>query len=79
MFDSLSDRLDGIFGKLRSKGKLTEKDVAQVRHELRVTLLEDDVNVIVARNFINRVKDRAIGAEVKKSPTTGPTVMKIDN
>jgi signal recognition particle subunit SRP54 len=79
MFDSLSDRLDGIFGRLRSKGKLTEKDVDEVCRELRVALLEADVNVVVARNFIKRVKERAIGAEVTKSLSPAQQVIKIVN
>ena len=67
MFESLSDRFDGIFHKLRSRGKLTDKDIDEVARELRVALLEADVNVRVARDFINRVKERAQGAEVAKS------------
>jgi signal recognition particle subunit SRP54 len=79
MFDSLSDRLDGIFGRLRSKGKLTERDVDEVCRELRVALLEADVNVVVARNFIKRVKERAIGVEVTKSLSPAQQVIKIVN
>jgi len=67
MFDTLADRFDGIFHKLRSRGKLTDKEIDEVCRELRVALLEADVNVLVARNFIRRVKERAQGAEVTKS------------
>ena len=56
MFDTLADRFDGIFTKLRSRGKLTDKEIDEVCRELRVALLEADVNVVVARNFIRRVK-----------------------
>ena len=71
MFDALTDRFDGIFTKLRSRGRLTEKDIDEVCREIRVALLEADVNVRVARNFIDRVKERAPGAEVAKSLTPG--------
>jgi signal recognition particle subunit SRP54 len=79
MFDSLSDRFDGIFSRLRSKGKLTEKEIDEVCRELRVALLEADVNVVVARNFIKRVKERALGAEVAKSLSPAQQVIKIVN
>jgi signal recognition particle subunit SRP54 len=79
MFEALSDRFDGIFRKLRSRGKLTDKDVDEVARELRVALLEADVNVRVARDFINRVKERARGAEVTKSLTPAQQVIKIVN
>ncbi len=79
MFDSLADRFDGIFSRLRSKGKLTEKEIDEVCRELRVALLEADVNVVVARNFIKRVKERALGAEVAKSLSPAQQVIKIVN
>jgi signal recognition particle subunit SRP54 len=79
MFESLSDRFDGIFHKLRSRGKLTDKDIDEVARELRVALLEADVNVRVARDFINRVKERAQGAEVAKSLSPAQQVIKIVN
>ncbi|MET0275388.1 MAG: signal recognition particle protein [Acidimicrobiia bacterium] len=79
MFDSLSDRFDGIFKKLRSRGKLTDKEIDEVARELRVALLEADVNVKVARNFIARVKERAAGAEVAKSLSPAQQVIKIVN
>ena len=77
MFDALSDRFDGIFKRLRGRGKLTEKDVDEVAREIRVALLEADVNVKVVRSFINRVKERANGAEVTRSLSPAQQVIKI--
>ncbi len=77
MFDSLSARLGGIFDKLRSKGRLTEDDVNVALREVRIALLEADVNLKVVKTFIARVKERAVGAEVMKSLTPGQHVIKI--
>ncbi|MFI5053808.1 MAG: signal recognition particle protein [Acidimicrobiia bacterium] len=79
MFDTLAERFDGIFHKLRSRGKLTDKEIDEVCRELRVALLEADVNVLVARNFIKRVKDRAEGSAVTKSLSPAQQVIKIVN
>jgi signal recognition particle subunit SRP54 len=79
MFEALSDRFEGIFKKLRSRGLLTDKEIDEVARELRVALLEADVNVGVARNFIARVKERARGAEVAKSLSPAQQVIKIVN
>jgi signal recognition particle subunit SRP54 len=79
MFEALSDRFEGIFKKLRSRGLLTDKEIDEVARELRVALLEADVNVAVARNFIARVKERARGAEVTKSLSPAQQVIKIVN
>jgi len=79
MFDTLADRFDGIFHKLRSRGRLTDKEIDEVCRELRVALLEADVNVLVARNFIKRVKERAQGAAVTKSLSPAQQVIKIVN
>jgi len=79
MFEALADRFEGIFKKLRSRGKLTDKEIDDVARELRVALLEADVNVVVARNFIARVKERARGAEVTKSLSPAQAVIKIVN
>jgi signal recognition particle subunit SRP54 len=79
MFETLSDRFDGVFRKLRSRGKLTDRDIDEVGRELRVALLEADVNVKVARDFINRVKERARGAEVARSLSPAQQVIKIVN
>jgi signal recognition particle subunit SRP54 len=77
VFDALSDRLDGIFSKLRSRGRLTERDVNEVSREIRLALLEADVNVRVVRAFIDRVKERAIGAEVSSALDPGQQFIKI--
>lgn len=77
MFDSLSTRLNGVFDKLRSKGRLTEDDVNAALREVRIALLEADVNLKVVKTFIARVKERAVGAEVMKSLTPGQQVIKI--
>jgi signal recognition particle subunit SRP54 len=77
MFESLSDRLGSIFEKLRGRGALEEKDVNEALREVRVALLEADVALPVAKDFIARVKDRAIGAEVLRSVTPGQQVVKI--
>jgi len=77
VFDALSDRLDGIFSRLRNRGRMTERDVDEVSRELRVALLEADVNVRVARGFISRVKERAVGEELSKSLTPGQQFIKI--
>jgi signal recognition particle subunit SRP54 len=77
MFDALSDRFDGIFTRLRSRGRLTEKDVDEVCREIRLALLEADVNVRVVKGLISRVKERANGAEVAKSLSPAQQVIKI--
>jgi signal recognition particle subunit SRP54 len=77
VFDTLSDRLDGIFSRLRNRGHMTEKDIDEVSREIRVALLEADVNVRVVRAFINRVKESAIGADLSKSLTPGQQFVKI--
>jgi signal recognition particle subunit SRP54 len=77
VFDALSDRLDGIFSKLRSRGRLTERDVDEISREIRLALLEADVNVRVVKSFIGRVKERAIGAEVAKALDPGQQFIKI--
>ena len=77
MFDSLSDRFDGIFTRLRGRGKLTEKDIDEVAREIRLALLEADVNVRVVKSFITRIKERANGAEVAKSLSPAQQVIKI--
>jgi signal recognition particle subunit SRP54 len=77
MFDSLSDRFEGIFKRLRSRGVLTEKDIDEVAREIRLALLEADVNVRVVKTFIARVKERANGAEVAKSLSPAQQVIKI--
>ncbi len=77
MFESLSDRLGSVFEKLRGKGALEEKDVNEALREVRVALLEADVALPVAKDFIAKVKERAVGAEVLRSVTPGQQVVKI--
>jgi signal recognition particle subunit SRP54 len=77
MFDSLSDRFEAIFTRLRGRGKLTERDIDEVAREIRLALLEADVNVRVVKSFIARVKERANGAEVAKSLSPAQQVIKI--
>jgi len=77
VFETLADRFDGIFTRLRRRGKLTDKDIDEVGREIRVALLEADVNVTVAKAFVARVKERAHGAEVAKSLTPAQQVVKI--
>lgn len=77
MFDTLTQRLESVFAGLRGKGKLTEKDIDQALREVRLALLEADVNVSVVRGFLARVKERALGSDVSKSITPGQQVIKI--
>ncbi len=77
MFDSLTDRLSGIFRGLRGRGKITEDNVAEVMREIRTALLEADVNLEVARSFCNTVQEKAIGAEVMKTLQPDQVMVKI--
>ncbi len=77
MFDSLSERLGSVFDKLRGRGALEEKDINEAMREVRVALLEADVALPVAKDFIATVKERALGAEVLRSITPGQQVVKI--
>jgi len=79
MFESLSDRLSGVFDKLRGRGALSEDDVRSAMREVRVALLEADVALPVARDFVDKVTERAVGAEVIRSVTPGQMVVKIVN
>lgn len=76
-FDSLSDKLAGVFKKLRSRGKLSESDVKEAMREVRLALLEADVNYKVAKDFTNSVTQKCIGANVMASLTAVQTVIKI--
>jgi len=77
MFDSLTDKLQEVFNKLANKGKLSEADVDAALREVRLALLEADVNFKVVKNFVKRIKERAIGAEVTRSLTPAQQVVKI--
>ena len=79
MFEALSDKLTGVFQKLGRRGRLTEKDVDEALREVRVALLEADVNFKVARDFIAKVKTRAVDISVLESLTPGQQVVKIVN
>ena len=76
MFEALSDRFDGIFTRLRGKGRLSEEDVDEVLREIRLALLEADVNVRVARTFIARVKEVVIGEELSRALNPSQQVIK---
>ncbi len=79
MFENLSDKLQAIFDRLGSKGKLTESDVNVAMREVRMALLEADVNFKVVKEFVERVKARAVGVEVMESLTPAQMVVKIVN
>src|SRR5215471_4462197 len=77
MFESLSKRLEGVFTSLSGKGKLTEDDVNEAMREVRMALLEADVNLKVVRQFVERVKQKAIGANVMGSLSPAQQVLSI--
>jgi len=77
MFEALSDRLEGVFSKLRSKGKLTEADVDTALREVRLALLEADVNFRVVKDLQARIRDKTIGQNVMESLTPAQHVVKI--
>ncbi len=79
MFDSLSDKLSGIFEKLKKRGALSEADVGAALREIRVALLEADVALPVVKDFVAGVRERAVGQEVLRSVTPGQMVVKIVN
>jgi signal recognition particle subunit SRP54 len=77
MFENLTERLNNVFQQLRRRGKLSEKDVETAMREVRLALLEADVNYAVVKNFIARVQQRAVGAEVSKALNPAQQVIKI--
>ena len=77
MFDTLSDRLDKVFTKLRGKGRLTDADIDATAREIRLALLEADVALPVVKAFIAPVKERARGAEVSQALNPAQQVIKI--
>jgi signal recognition particle subunit SRP54 len=79
MFDSLSDRLQGIVKRLKGKGRLTEEDVDEVMGEIRTALLEADVNIGVVRDVIARIREQAIGAAVSEALDASQQIIKIVN
>lgn len=76
-FESLADRLQATMKKIRGKGKVSEADVKQMAREVRLALLEADVNFKVVKSFVKRVQERAVGQEVMKSLTPGQQVIKV--
>jgi signal recognition particle subunit SRP54 len=79
MFESLTDKLSSVFSKLGSKGKLTEKDVDEALREIRLALLEADVNFKVAKGFISKIRERAVGTGILESLNPAQQVIKIVN
>ena len=79
MFEALSDKLTGVFARLRDKGRLTEKDIDEALREVRMALLEADVNFKVARDFVKRIKERAMKENLLTSLSPGQQVIKITN
>lgn len=79
VFESLSDRMNHIFSKLRDKGKLTELEIKQAMREIRVALLEADVNFNVVKSFVASVSDKALGEDILKSLTPAQQIVKIVN
>ncbi|NBT26058.1 MAG: signal recognition particle protein [Actinobacteria bacterium] len=79
MFESLSDRLGGVFKRLRGKGRLTEAEVDEVMGEIRTALLEADVNVGVVRDVVARIREQAVGSQVSAALDPGQQIVKIVN
>jgi signal recognition particle subunit SRP54 len=79
VFESLSDKLSGVFDRLRGRGTLAEADVTEALREVRLAMLDADVALPVVRDFIARVRERAVGAEVLGSVTPGQQIVKIVN
>jgi len=77
MFDNLSDRLNRTIKNLTGQGRLTEDNIRQTLREVRMALLESDVALPVVRQFIDRIRERALGAEVMQSLTPGQALVKI--
>ena len=77
MFNSLSDNLEGVFKKLRGNSKISEKNISDALREIRLALLEADVEFSVAKDFINKVKEQALGEKVLKSVKPGEQIVKI--
>ncbi len=79
LFSSLSEKLGNVFSKITSRGKLTEGEIKQAMREIRIALLEADVNYAVVKDFVARVSEKAVGEQVLKSLTPGQQVVKIVN
>src|SRR5215471_17236564 len=79
MFESLTDKLQDVFRKLSGKGRVTEADVNEAMREVRLALLEADVNFKVVKEFIGRIKEKAVGTDVLESLSPAQQVVKIVN
>ncbi|NMA49257.1 MAG: signal recognition particle protein [Tissierellia bacterium] len=79
VFESLSEKLQNALGKLRGKGKISEKDLDSALREVRLALLEADVNFKVVKDFVKKIKERSLGSEVLESLTPGQQIIKIVN
>ena len=79
MFETLSEKLNGVFGRLGNKGRLTERDVDAALREVRMALLEADVNFRVAREFIERIREESLKSDVLRSLSPGQQVVKVTN
>src|SRR5579862_7777996 len=79
MFDTLTDRFEGIFKRLRGRGRLGDVEIAEVLREIRVALLEADVALDAARDLLDRIAQRCTGAELSKSLTPAQQVIKVVN
>ena len=78
-FESLTDKLSAAFKKLRSKGRLTERDIKESMREIKLALLEADVNFKVVRDFVSKVSERAVGTEVLEGLNPAQQIVKIVN
>ncbi|HIJ21154.1 MAG TPA: signal recognition particle protein, partial [Deltaproteobacteria bacterium] len=79
MFESLSDKLNGVFKKLTGRGRLTEKNIQDALKEVRLALLEADVHYKVVKELVSDIRNRAVGQEVLESLTPGQQIIKIVN
>ena len=77
MFENLGDRLQNAVNKIKGYGKITEDNIGEVTREIRLALLEADVNYKVVKEFVNKVKEKALGSEVAKSLKPGEVFVKI--
>ena len=77
LFNSLSERFNHIFSKLKNRGRLTELEIKEAMREVRMALLEADVNYLVAKDFVKTVSEKAVGDQVLKSLTPSQQVIKI--
>ena len=79
IFSSLGEKLKNVFSKLTKRGKLTESEIKQAMREIRIALLEADVNLFVAKDFISKVSEKALGQQILKSLSPAQQVIKIVN